>query len=54
MPRLHYGTVQMDRLPDERELVDAIKECGISALSDGKAALIKVQILLASDVPSRR
>ncbi len=43
MPRLHPGTVQMDRLPDQRELVDAIKECGVS---DPKAALIKVQIPL--------
>ena len=33
-------------LPDQRELVDTSKECGVSALSNAKAALEKVQIRL--------
>ena len=47
MLRVHLGAVQIDRLPDQRELVDAIKECGMSALADPKAALTKVQIPLS-------
>ena len=38
--------VQVHMLPDQHELVDSIKELGVHALYDARAAFKKVQIFM--------